>query len=124
MGFSRRDIRLAASHEDYEETFAAVERALAEEPELIYMANQSVPACVEAIRKTGAEGRVRVLAHDGGPEIRAFLRSGQVDFSVGQDLTYQSYQALSVLLRAVLEHKLPEREYYHPASPILNAETV
>ena len=41
-----------------------------------------------------------------------------------QNLAYQSYQALSVLLQAVLEHKLPEKEYYHPASPILNAETV
>lgn len=126
VGFSRRDMRLAASHEDYDQTFAAVERALAEAPapELIYMANQSVPACVEAIRRAGMEGRVRVLAHDGGPEMRSFLRAGQVDFSVDQNLVYQSYQALSVLLQAVLEHKLPEKEYYHPASPILNAETV
>ena len=119
-------MRLAASHEDYAQTFAAVEQALAQTPapELIYMANQSVPACVEAIRRAGMEGRVRVLAHDGGPEMRSFLRAGQVDFSVDQNLAYQSYQALSVLLRAVLEHKLPEKEYYHPASPILNAETV
>lgn len=124
VGFSRRDMRLAASHENYDQTFAAVERALAEAPELIYMANQSVPACVEAIRRAGMEGRVRVLAHDGGPEMRSFLRAGQVDFSVDQNLAYQSYQALSVLLQAVLEHKLPEKEYYHPASPILNAETV
>lgn len=126
VGFSREDMRLAASHEDYAKTLAAVERALAEEPELklIYMANQSVPACVEAVRRAGKEGQIRVLAHDGGPEMRAFLRTGQVDFSVDQNLTYQSYQALSVLFRAVLEHKLPERECYYPASPILNAETV
>ena len=82
VGFSRRDMRLAASHEDYAQTFAAVEQALAQTPapELIYMANQSVPACVEAIRRAGMEGRVRVLAHDGGPEMRSFLRAGQVDF--------------------------------------------
>ena len=84
----------------------------------------AIAAGKEAIRRAGMEGRVRVLAHDGGPEMRSFLRAGQVDFSVDQNLAYQSYQALSVLLRAVLEHKLPEKEYYHPASPILNAETV
>ena len=47
-----------------------------------------------------------------------------MDFIIDQNLTYQSYQALSVLFQAVLEHKLPEREFYYPASPILNAETV
>lgn len=125
VGFSRADLRLAASHEDYDRTLAAVQQALAQEPALalVYMANQSVAACVEAVRRAGRQGRVRVLAHDGGPEIRAFLRAGQVDFSVDQNLSYQSYQALSVLLRAVLEHKAPERECYYPASPILNAES-
>ena len=120
------DFRVAITRNDYDLTLAAVTRALEEEPglKLVYMANLSVPACVVAIRRAGKEGQVRVLAHDGGPEIRAFLQTGQVDFSIDQNLTYQSYQALSVLFQAVLEHKLPEREFYYPASPILNAETV
>lgn len=40
-----------------------------------------------------------------------------MDFSIDQNLTYQSYQALNVLFRAVLEHKLPERECYYPQAP-------
>ena len=126
LGFSGGDFRVAITRNDYDLTLAAVTRALEEEPglKLVYMANLSVPACVVAIRRAGKEGQVRVLAHDGGPEIRAFLQTGQVDFSIDQNLTYQSYQALSVLFQAVLEHKLPEREFYYPASPILNAETV
>ena len=119
-------VRTRDGRNDYDLTLAAVSRALEEEPELklVYMANLSVPACVVAIRRAGKEGRVRVLAHDGGPEIRAFLQTGQVDFSIDQNLTYQSYQALSVLFQMVLEHKPPEQEFFYPDSPILNAETI
>ena len=47
-----------------------------------------------------------------------------MDFTIGQDLAYQSYQALSVLFRALTEHKLPERDCFYSDSPILNAETL
>ena len=32
-------------------------------------------------------------------QIQELLKSGEVDFTIGQDLAYQPYQALSVLLR-------------------------
>lgn len=124
LGFRREDCRIAATHNDYEETLWAVETALAEDGELsyIYMANLSVPACVEAIRRRGR--RVHVLSHDSGPDIRRFLKSGEVDFTIDQDLACQSYQALSVLFRSLAEHRQPERDCFYPASPILNGETV
>ncbi|WP_298028908.1 substrate-binding domain-containing protein [uncultured Dysosmobacter sp.] len=126
LGFRREDCRIAATHDDYDETLRAVEAALAEDPDLayIYMANFSVTACVEAIRRQGRTGRVRVLSHDNGPDIQRFLKEGLVDFTIGQDLAYQSYQALSVLFRALTEHKLPERDCFYSDSPILNAETL
>lgn len=126
LGFRREDCRIAATHNDYEETLEAVSAALEADPDLgyIYMANISVPACVEAIRRHGRAGRVRVLSHDSGPEIRRFLKEGLVDFTIDQNLIYQSYQALTVLFHAVAEHKLPEQDCFYPASPILNAETV
>ncbi len=125
-GFSQRDFRVAATHDDYDETLAAVTAALETEPDLhyIYMATQSVSACVEALRRAGRTGQVRVLAHDDSPEIRQFLREGLVDFAIDQNLPYQSYQALSVLFGLVVEHRQPERDCFYPASAILNAETV
>ena len=101
-----------------------VTAALEEEPELayIYMANASVPACVEAIRACGREGRVRVLTHDNSPENRALLRAGTVDFVIGQNLAYQSYKALAVLFDAAAEHRVPERDCFYPETPIFNAE--
>ena len=38
--------------------------------------------------------------------------------------TVQSYQALSVLFGAVLEHRNPAQDFFYPSSTILNAETV
>ena len=126
LGFRREDCRIAATHNDYGETLEAVTAALEAEPDLryVYMANLSVPACVEAIRRCGRTGRVHVLSHDSGPEIRQFLKEGLVDFTIDQNLVYQSYQSLDLLFRAVAEHKLPEKDCYYPASPILNAETI
>ena len=124
-GFSRGDFLVAATHDSYEKTREAVSRALAAEPRLryIYMATQSVPGCVEALRQTGRAGQVRVLAHDNSPEIRRFLKEGLVDFSIDQNLPYQSYQALSVLFGAVLERRQPEQDFFCPSITILNAET-
>ena len=126
LGLRREDCRVAFTHNDYAETYRAVRQALSEEPELryIYMVTLSVPGCVDAIRAAGREGTVRVLSHDNGPDIRRLLREGAVDFTIGQDLSYQSYRALHLLFRAVAEHKLPEKDCYYPASPILNAETI
>ena len=124
LGFPREACAIAATHNDYEETYAAVWRALKCEnpPDYIYMANRSVPACVQALEDAGMTGRVRVLSHDCTPEIAQFLRDGKVDFTIDQDLAYQPYQSLCLLLRYLSEHKAPEKEAYCPPSPILTAE--
>lgn len=123
-GFSRTDCRVEATHNDYKETYDAVRRVLAEDPAVsyVYMANRSVPACVQAIEDSGAAGRVRVLSHDSSPDICALLREGRVDFTIGQDLPYQSCQALTLLLGCVCAHQMPEQERFCPPSPILNGE--
>ena len=125
-GFPREDCAVAVTHNDYEETLAAVGKALRADPKLrlVYMANLSVTACVEAIRRAGRTGEVRVVSHDSGPEIRRFLKEGLVDFTIDQNLTYQSRHALSVLFDNAVERKAPEKDCFYPASPILNAETI
>ena len=125
LGFDSGACRVAATHNNYDETYAAVKQAL-QDPALtyIYMANRSVPACVRALEDRGAAGRIRVLAHDSNPLVGKFLREGKVDFTIDQDLAYQSYQALTLLFRFLAEHKTPEQERFCPPSPILSAELV
>ena len=124
-GFSRADCRVEETHDDYDETLSAVTAALAEEPDLkyIYMANRSVPACMEALDRSGRAGQIRVLAHDNSPETRSFLREGRLDFIIDQNLTYQSRKALELLFDAVVEHRVPKRDCFYPESPILTEET-
>lgn len=124
-GIPREDFLVAATRDDYATTVEAVARALEAHPGIryVYMATQSLSGCVEALRRTGRTGQVRVLAHDNSPEVRRFLKEGLVDFSIDQNLPYQSYQALSVLFGAVMEHRTPERGYFSPSITILNAET-
>ena len=126
VGFRREDCQIVATHDAYDPTFQAVRQALTEDPTLsyIYMANASVPACVDAIRLCREKGQVRVLSHDSGPEIRQLLKSGEVDFTIGQDLAYQSSQALSLLHGLIVEHRQPEKDCYYSVNPILGAETV
>lgn len=125
-GLQAQDCRIVTTHDAYDPTFQAVRQALMEDASLsyIYMANASVPACVDAIRLYRGKGMVRVLSHDSSPEIRELLKSGEVDFTIGQDLAYQSYQALSLLLVATVEHRAMEQDCYYSASPILSAETL
>lgn len=122
----RENCRIVATHNDYDKTYAAVCQALQDFPQLtyIYMANHSVPACVDAIQDCGRKGKVRVLSHDLDVEIRGYLRSGDVDFTIDQDLRYQTYQALNVLYRLIAEYKKPEKEFFYSRSAILNAELI
>lgn len=126
LKYPRENCRVVATHNDYDKTYAAVCHALQEEPELscIYMANLSVPACIDAIRDFGRAGTIRVLSHDAGAEIRQYLKEGAVDFTIDQDLFYQSYQALNILFQLVAEYKKPEKELFYSKNSILNAEMV
>lgn len=83
----------------------------------------SVPACAEVLRSRGLAEKVHILSHDCGPEIQELLKSGEVDFTIGQDLAYQPYQALSVLFEALMGQR-PDRDTYVTACPILNSESI
>ncbi len=126
LHFARERCRVIFTNSDYETTYKEVSKALQEDPRIgcVYMANRSVLACVAAIRAAGRTGQVRVLAHDCDPEVCQLLRDGSVDFTIGQDFSYQSYQALTVLFDSAVDHQLPDQDFYYPTSPILNAEMI
>ena len=81
------------------------------------------------MKTTGDKILDRTLDQIGGKglfvkELDLALREGKVDFTIDQDLAYQSYQALTLLFRFLAEHKVPEQERFCPPSPILSAELV
>lgn len=126
LGFPEENYRVVATYNDYGKTYAAVVQALRDAPDLtrIYMANDSVPACVDAIRDCGREGEVHVVSHDAGSDIRRYLKEGLVDFTIDQDLIYQTHQALEILFRLAAEYRRPEKQFFYAKSAILNAELI
>lgn len=115
---------VTATHLDYKRTADTVAETLDARPGLkvVYMANPPEGACAEVLRERGLTGKVHVISHDRGPEIKALLCSGQVDFTIGQEVAYQPYQSLRLLFDA-LSGRMPQQDCY-TASPILNAETI
>lgn len=68
----------------------------------IYMANQSVAGCTEAIHAATPKTRIQVICHDISESTKRLLRSGDVDLAISQDIYQQGYLPL-ILLRDLLQ---------------------
>lgn len=88
----------------------------------VYMVNLHIDACVEALAPF-ADRDIRVCAHDTPLEIVDLLKTGKVDFTIGQDLAMQCEEAVKRLFLAT-QKKLPAETYYYTDSPIYNAENI
>ncbi|MCC8180597.1 MAG: substrate-binding domain-containing protein [Planctomycetes bacterium] len=116
---------LMQTYNDFDITFQKVIAALAEYPDIggIYMANDSVPACVEALGQTKMPRRVRIVGHDLSPEHRSLLLYGAVDFIIGQDIFFQGYRPLQ-LLAGILDGNGPRKDAELTGVNIITAESV
>ena len=117
---------IAATHRDYRENGGNGGRCIWRRIQICgwcIWRTPACPACAEVLRSRGLAGKVHILSHDCGPEIQELLKSGEVDFTIGQDLAYQPYQALSVLFEALMGQR-PDRDTYVTACPILNSESI
>ena len=74
----------------------------------VYMGTESVPACMDAIKKARLRHKVHVVANDlTQPAIRG-LKNGMLDFVVEQDFSAQAYEAILVMY-ALLAHDRPPK---------------
>lgn len=115
------------THNDYALTLERVGEALAaggNRPAGLYMANESVPACVEAVKKAGLAGRLRLVCHDLSDTTAQYLRDGTVDFVIGQNLYRQGYLPVSMLADLLIAGKPPRCEVEYTRTHIVNAENI
>lgn len=110
LGFSSSQIEIAETFNDYHVTRRKVAETIARTPELaaIYMANQNVAGCVEAVEAAGRKGGVRVVVHDLSEQTRALLADGAVDFTISQDFFRQGYLPLKLLRELIQLGQVPE----------------
>ncbi len=125
LGRSSESCLLIQTFNDYDVTFQKVRAALAGDDAIcgVYMANDSVPACVEAIGSLALSRRIRVVAHDLSPEHRELLLYGAVDFVIGQDIFYQGHRPIE-LLAGLIDGVRPERDVEKTGVHIITAESV
>lgn len=125
LGFPPENILTAETFNDYSTTLRVIDEALRGHPDLrgIYMANLSVTACAEAVRRSGMEGKVHVICHDINDGIRRLLKEGRVDFTIPQDFVRQGREPLLCLFSYLRKKELPDAERFHDLQ-ILCAENM
>ncbi|MGN1007477.1 MAG: LacI family DNA-binding transcriptional regulator [Butyricicoccus sp.] len=110
LGIGSDRIQLAQCFERYDLTYEAVLNALRQDDRVrgVYMGTESVPACMDAIKKARPRRKIYVVANDlTQPAIRG-LKNGMLDFVVEQDFSAQAYEAILVMY-ALLAHDRPPK---------------
>ncbi|MDO4175176.1 MAG: LacI family DNA-binding transcriptional regulator [Eubacteriales bacterium] len=125
-GFFGRNIQTIETYNDYRLTYQKVKEALERVPEIrgIYMANQSVTGCVEAMREAGKSGQILVISHDLTDSTKQFLKNGAIDFAIAQNIYQQGYGSLLLLRDYVRKNLTPEKTAQMPAIDIICSENL
>lgn len=112
LQFSNSQIEVIETYNDYYCTCRQVTKVLERTPDLaaIYMANQSVPGCAQALKAAGKEKDIRLVVHDLSDNTRALLQSGCVDFTISQDFYRQGYLPLKCLRELLHLGREPEKD--------------
>ena len=125
-GQDKDKLYIIETYNDYHVTAAKVSALLREHPGIagIYMANESIPGCVDAVRQTSHEKRIHIVGHDLTEESARLLRSGDVSFVIGQNIYRQGLQPLITLRDYLQKGVQPDGPKSRSDIEILCAENI
>ena len=125
-GIAAHRLHLTESFNEYVLTYDKVSDALTHMPNLraIYMANESVPACAEAIRRSGRQDKIMVVGNDLSAATRRLLADGTVDFIIEQNMYWQGYQPVLLLKNQILSPEPPKSPFLFTDISVINAENM
>ncbi|MDO4269560.1 MAG: LacI family DNA-binding transcriptional regulator [Eubacteriales bacterium] len=105
------------SVEQYDLTYDGVLQQVRQNPRIrgIYMANESVKGCMNALERAKPAKPVHVVCHDLTPHARQYLEEGRLDFIIDQDFSAQTTRAIEVLAHTLRTGETPRQsiEYIH-----------
>jgi len=112
LQFSNSQIEVMETYNDYYFTCRQVTEVMMRTPDLaaIYMANQSISGCAQALKAAEKEKEICLVVHDLSDNTRALLQSGCVDFTISQDFYRQGYLPLKCLRELLHLGKKPEKD--------------
>lgn len=125
-GITEEQIVVKESHNEYFLTYEIVKAALAGMPDLkaIYMANESVPACAEALADEKTDRRLLVVGNDLTGATRRLLLEGSVDFIIEQNIYWQGYQPIVTLKKLIEMPSFPIAENSFTNISVVNTESI
>lgn len=88
----------------------------------IYMATESVPGCVDGIKRSKLPYKIHVICHDMTPSSKQFLQAGKVDFVIDQTFTMQAYKAIMTLYNYLRHGINPENDVIFTDIKIISHE--
>lgn len=114
------------SFNEYSRTFCLISESLRDNEQIrgIYMANESVAACAEAIRNLSLKVKPIVVCHDLSRSTKALLKSGEVDFALEQDMYIQARKSLQLMKDLLMESDFIVKSQEFTQINIVNAENV
>lgn len=126
LHFADSQIEVRETFNDYYMTYRTVTEVLARTPDLagIYMANNSIEGCADALVAAGRKDRVRLVVHDLWDGTRKLLRSGCVDFTISQDFYRQGYLPLKCLRELIHLGRKPDPDQTNVPMSVICAENM
>lgn len=118
------DVKIIESVERYEITYDGVLKELRgnEKISCIYMANESVRGCIDAIEKAKTKKRPHVVCHDLTPAACQYLNEGKLDFVINQDFSAQTTRAIEVLIYMIQTGEKPKKDVEYILTSIVTRE--
>jgi LacI family transcriptional regulator len=100
--------------------------ALARYPEVdgIYMATGDVGGCLDAIKRSGKSGAIRIVCNDLLPDIEQGMREGAIDFTIVQNPFQQGYRSLRILYDLLFSGRKPDNEHCYTETSIVIPESL
>ena len=119
-------ILVKESHNEYFLTYEIVKAALREYPELrmVYMANESVAACADALGDERKNRGIMVVGNDLTNTTKKLLLEGRIDFIIEQNIYWQGYQPVVTLKKLIEMPGFPVPENAFTDVSIVNAESI
>ncbi len=126
FGIREDRIMIRESFNDYALTYEKVAEALRAERAIqaIYMANESISACVEAVDHNRAEKNLMIVGNDLTTVSKRLLQSEKVDFIIDQDIYRQGYQPIILLKNLFLSPETIPQQFQFTNIDIINAENI
>lgn len=119
-------VRVVECLERYDLTFEAVLDAVRRMPKLraIYMANESVRACMDACSKLKILHQINIVCHDVTPYSKKHLIEGNINFIIDQDFSAQAIMALETMMRKINNNEMPRQAIAYNPTRVVTKELV